>query len=524
MIKRIKKNTLLVLCICLLAMVVGCTDNKTPKTPDSFKYADNYENIYQVFVRSYADSDGNGIGDFIGLKNKLAYIKELGFTAIWLMPINQSPSYHGYDVTDYYDVESDYGTLADFQEMLDEANDLGIDIYMDLVINHSSNQHEWFKKAVAGESPYVNYYVFGTNNASYWYNAGNGKKYYGYFSSSMPDLNLQNESLKQELFNVASFWANMGVSGFRLDGALHYYRSDEYNSGNATYALAVSFIEDLNYRMQEINPDFNIIVEAWDSYVNYASTFRSGASPIDFDLADLITDTATSVYSTKFNVSLERQFNEYALYDQDYVPVPFCKNHDMDRLASTAGFENQASLIKAAEILLTIPGSPIVYYGEELGMKGIRANGANNQYDETVRLPYVFNDEYQTSWTTDYQGYNNGIASVDAQLNNPSSLLNVYKYLLNLRNNNIALKYGNNVTAVETGSNRVVAFTRTATYNNKTQTVLVIYNLSNSAETMVNCSGTLLYATEDRVQSIENLTTIPGKTTLIIDITNGSLQ
>lgn len=519
MINKSKKIIASLILLLIFFSLYGCKD-KPKKIPDSFRNADNYENIYEVFVRSYADSNFDGIGDFKGIENKLEYIKDLGFTAIWLMPINESPSYHGYDVTDYFKVNPDYGTLEDFKSLLAKASTQGIDIYMDLVINHSSNEHEWFKKALKGESPYKDYYVFNTKKGNYWHPASNGKNYFGYFSPSMPDLNLKNEAVKAKIKEIASFWCNMGVKGFRLDGALHYYRTDEYNYAGANYVMGVSFIQELNTYMQSINPDFNIIVEAWDKYLGYAQTFRSGASPIDFDLSELILDTASSSSSSKFFYTIETMYKKYASYSQDYVPVPFIKNHDMDRLASTAGFTNDVNQKMAAEILFSMPGSPIVYYGEELGMKGIRANGANNQYDETVRLPYVFEDESQTSWTTDYNNYNSSIQNVSEQLANQNSILNTFKRLLNVRNNNIALKYGNSITKLSSTTNNVLCYTRTTTFNNKTQTVLVIHNLANSSQPMIDCSGTVIYAS-NQIKTLDGLSNIPAKTTLIIDITKG---
>lgn len=521
MIKKIFNFCLIVLLgICL----ISCKEKKND-IPDSVNKTDNYENIYQVFVRSYADSNNDGIGDFKGLEQKLDYIKELGFTAIWLMPIHPSPSYHGYDVTDYYDVNSDYGTLTDFKSLTKKAKQLGIDIYIDFVVNHSSNEHEWFKKAINNESPYKDYYVFSNSSSnSYWHGAGNGKYYYGYFSSSMPDLNLKNEAVINEIKNIASFWIEQGVSGFRLDGALHYFRIDEYNSKAAIYTNAVtSVIKVLQNHCKSINPNFNIIVEAWDSYLNYAPTFKADASPLDFNMSDLILDTACAQNNTKFFYQMSSFYNEYAKYDKDYCPTPFLMNHDMDRLASYKSFADDTNLQRfAAEILLSMPGSPVVYYGEEIGMKGIRAEGRNGQYDETVRLPYVSGDETQTSWTTDYNNYNN-ITSAKKQLDDSSSLLNSYKKLLNLRNNNIALKYGNSFTKVDTNNSSLICYTRTVTYQNKTQTILVIHNVSSFSQTMPNVSGKLLYSTTNNTK-LEEIETISGKTTLIVDITKGYIK
>ncbi len=524
MIKKTMKIFQILLVILATITLAGCKD-KEKKIPDSFENAHRYENIYEVFVRSYADSNNDGIGDFKGLEQKLSYIKDLGFTAIWLMPINSSPSYHGYDVTDYYNVNSDYGTLADFKSLTKTAKSLGIDIYMDLVVNHSSKEHPWFKKAVNGETPYKDYYLFSNSSSnSYWHGTGKGNYYYGYFSDSMPDLNLKNQEVIEEIKKISAFWINNGVSGFRLDGALHYLRPDEYNSKAAIYTNAVTIIKDLEDYCKTLNPSFHMIVEAWDKYLGYASTFRAGVSPIDFDTAELILSTALSETYKGFFYQMDSMYKEYARYDSSYCPTPFLLNHDMDRLASKAGFSNNPTNQRfAAEILLCLPGSPIVYYGEEIGMKGIRAGGANGQYDETVRLPYVSGDETETSWTRDYNNYNN-ITSAKDQLEDTTSLINTYKCLLNLRNNNIALKYGNHFEEVTTNKNSsLICYTRTVTYNNKTQTILVIHNLSSSSQVLPDVSGKLLYAT-DQATTLDTLERLPGKSTLIIDITKGYIK
>lgn len=524
MIKKMRKIVKLGMILLLCLVLTGC-GKKNNKIPDSFNKADNYENIYQVFVRSYADSNNDGIGDFKGLEQKLDYIKDLGFTAIWLMPIHPSPSYHGYDVTDYYNVNSDYGTLEDFKSLTTKAKQMGIDIYIDFVVNHSSNQHEWFKKALRNEEPYKDYYVFSkTSASSYWHGTGNGNYYYGYFSDSMPDFNLKNQVVINEIKNIAAFWIEQGVSGFRLDGALHYLRPDEYNSKAAIYTNAVTIIAELQDYCKSLKPDFNMIVEAWDKHYEYSKTFRADASPIDFDMSSLILDTATSETYGGFFYQLSGMYEEYSGYDEDYCPVPFLLNHDMDRLASKAGFANNIVTQRfAAEILLSLPGSPIVYYGEEIGMKGIRAQGRNNQYDETVRLPYVFGDESTTKWVKDYNNYNN-ITSASDQLKDESSLLNTYKKLLNTRNSNIALKYGNSFEEVTSNTNKsLICYIRTVTYKNKTQKILVIHNVSNFRQNLPDFNGVLLYSTDKNVD-INSVDMISSKSTMIIDITKGYIK
>ena len=228
-----KKIFLAIILVLSLFIMTGCKKEPVEQI-EEIDFSEIYPNngtYYQLFVRSFADSDNDGVGDFNGITDKLGYLKDLGINGIWLMPIHPSPSYHGYDVTDYYDVNPEYGTMADFENLLTKAEELGIDIVIDFVLNHSSNEHPWFVEWQNGNPDYVGYYRLITNGdvrldqrgawgQNIWHSTSGGY-YCGYFGTNMPDFNWSNTAVQDEMVNIAKFWIEKGVDGFRLDAALH---------------------------------------------------------------------------------------------------------------------------------------------------------------------------------------------------------------------------------------------------------------------------------------------------------------
>src|SRR6266496_178176 len=215
--------------------------------------------FYEIFVRSFRDSNGDGIGDFNGITEKLDYLKGLGVRGIWLMPINPSPSYHGYDVTDYQAVNPDYGTLDDFKHLLSEAHKRGIKVIMDLVLNHTSAKHPWFQSALQPGSQYHDWYVWkdqdpgtlGPWGAQTWYKASNGQYYYAIFWDQMPDLNYDNPAVREEAKKIASFWLkDIGIDGFRLD-AVRYLVEDQKLADSASNH---AFLAEWGKYYRSINP------------------------------------------------------------------------------------------------------------------------------------------------------------------------------------------------------------------------------------------------------------------------------
>lgn len=512
------------------------TDNQTTIDPTaSLKLNPKYGSYYQIFIRSFADSDGNGIGDIKGITENIDYISDLGFEGIWLMPFTEADSYHGYDVTDYYTVDPDYGTNDDLKELLDVCHEKGIKVIMDFVINHTSKNHEWFQKALAGETKYYNYYVWSTAGdervktyKDYWAQSPNGKYYYCYFSSSMPDLNYANKAVRDEVVNIGKFWADLGIDGFRVDGALHICGQGEYADGSTVKSsinylkLIRQYLEDYYvYDLKREKP--YIVTEVYDESGNQSTNFFSAVdSTFDFWCAKKLMDAVNSTGAVTYASSINDKLNSYRNNegeDLEMINAPFIRNHDMDRPASL--LDSKEKLRMVAEMLLSLEGNPFVYYGEELGMKGIKSDGTGDVWDETRRLPFLWGagNKYQTTWFDN--SMNKGVATFAEQKDNPNSLYNTYKTLLNLRKSNIALKYGTFANLTVSDNRSMAAFTRTFVQGNYSNQVLVIHNFDNATSKLPQSLLDLISSRDGKVLyysygSYSNV--MEAKTTLIIDL------
>ena len=366
---------------------------------------DNYRSCYEVFVYSFYDSNGDGIGDLKGLTERLDYINDgdpstdtdLGCTGIWLMPIMPSPSYHKYDVTDYMDIDPQYGTMEDFKAFLEAAHQRGIDVIIDFVMNHTSSDHPWFQKASgylrgleAGAGPelaacpYVDYYNFSLEpstcklEGTEWY-------YEAPFWSGMPDLNLKSEAVRAELEEIVDFWLELGVDGFRLDAA------KEFVSG-ATEAN-IEILTWFNDMVKAKKSDAFIVAEVWTDLSTYSQYYASGVSCFNFSFGNsdgVIPNTVKHVSgadASSYGRAIMKLQDALAAYDPDYIDSPFYTNHDMGRAAGHYFNEYSAQQTKMAQALnLLMSGSAFLYYGEELGMKG-------SGKDENKRAPMYWSDD-----------------------------------------------------------------------------------------------------------------------------------
>ena len=444
---------------------------------------------YEIFVRSFADSDGDGIGDLNGLTAKLDYINDgkpdsrtdLGASCIWLMPVAPSPSYHGYDVSDYYGVEPDYGTSGDFRRFAEEAHRRGIRVLVDLVLNHASSDHPSFQAALSDTaSPYRSWYRFapGSLGKGPWGQEAWQKSplrdeyYYGVFWKGMPDLNYETGAVREEAKKVATFWLReMGVDGFRLD-AVPYLMEEA--SCLADCAGTYRFLREYAAHLDSIAPGAYTVGEVWDSIGRVLPYFPDQlTSYFAFDLAD-------SLRSAVRRGSPGGLLSSYLRY-QDTVPPhrwsPFLSNHDGTRSMTVFGGDLARARL-AATLLLTLPGLPFVYYGEEIGMTG-------DKPDERLRTPMQWSPGRGTGFTagTPWESAqpDSMTVTVQAQDTDPGSLLNLYRRLIHLRSANQALSTGRLVPLAASDSS-VTAFLRHA----GDRAVLVVANLGATAVSTVS--------------------------------------
>lgn len=452
--------------------------------------------FYEVFVRSFADSDSDGIGDLRGLISRLDDLNDgdptttgdLGVTGLWLMPIFESPSYHGYDVTDYDAVEPDYGTLADFEDLVREADARGIRIILDLVLNHSSSQHPWFSDAATGtSSPLRARYVWrstdpgwtqpwGGSSASWHRNPVDGSFYYGIFWGGMPDLNYRDPATRAEALRLARLWLERGAAGFRLDAA-RYLIEDGAGQLQQDTSATHAFWRDFSREIRRVQPAAMVVGEAWGTTPQIAGYFGSTVAvaggdelPLNFNfpLADAIIDGLRTAQRAPIEAVLATMAARYPAGARD---APFLTNHDQVRLATQLG--NDAGRLRpAASILLTLPGVPFLYYGEEVGL----ANGTGGG-DEAKRTPMPWSDEPGGGFTSGSPWYpfaaGRETANIASQSGRPDSLLSHYRHLIRVRQTSPALAAGG-VTVPAHSSPDVLVLQR----DHDDDHVLVVINLT----------------------------------------------
>lgn len=456
---------------------------------------------YHLFVRSFADSNNDGIGDLNGVTQNLDYLDDLGITAIWLMPINPSPSYHGYDVTDFLAIEEDFGTMEDFQNLVDAAAELDIKIIIDLVINHTSDEHPWFIEARENpRSVYRDFYVW------------NDGKAFSSFPGGMKDLNMENEFVVLEIKNIMDFYLNMGVHGFRLDAVKHLFE------GQDAHARNIELLKELNQHIKQNHPDSFVVSEVFDyNYENLAKYFEGTDSVFNFHVAGNIWEKVGIRNDRDLLVSnLARAYDVFRDINPEFIDSPFISNHDLNRIASMPGFDpinSTERLALAARILLTLPGNPFIYYGEELGMKGKRSEGVHvpgygTVWDEYRRQPFMWgNLSIETNWLPS-DGSNDDTKTLAQQMEDPSSLFNQYRDIIQIRRNNPALMFGNYFEAFNGNNPSIQGFVRFYEHEDVSQAVLVLHNLAN-AEYIINL---------EHLEVLFGELTIPAFGTLILEI------
>ncbi len=472
-------NNKLVLALFILIDLSACVSNQPTNLKDvpipaiKFDSSQNWWQdavFYEVFVRSFYDTDNNGIGDFNGITQKLNYLQELGINAIWLMPIHPSPSYHGYDVINYFAVNNDYGTMKDFENLLKEAHKRDMHIIIDLVINHTSAIHPFFIDANSNpDSPYRDWYVWSDESQGNDWHQGNKGFYYGLFWSGMPDLNYNNPKVTDFMNRVVEYWlTDVGVDGFRVDAAKHLIEDGGQTENTpATH----DWYKDFYTTYKANHPEAYTVGEVFGAGGFIVKTYQNQLDQIfNFELASGMVNSAKGESNTGINSALKFTLKE--IDDGNFAT--FLTNHDQNRVMSVLnGNEEKAKL--AAFMLLTLPGTPFLYYGEEIGMQGKKP-------DEDIRLPMQWSAEDNAGFSgskpwrepkTDYPQ-----ANVAMQENNPNSLLSYYRELIQLRLSHPALRKGSTIT-VGTGNSGVYSILRIG----EDEQLLILANLTGEAIT-----------------------------------------
>lgn len=555
---------------------------------------------YEIFVRAFRDSDGDHIGDFKGIEEQIPYLADLGITGIWLMPITDSGSQHGYDVRNYYEVNSDYGTMEDFQSMLATCHEYGIDVIMDLVVNHCSWANVWFQEALKGPTledgsanPYWDYFTFvpadanfvektadeihqeeeayleehGSmegyeaqyplyDNATYgpentvWRNTDeaaeqmekwgvisdksnivSGYDFIGIFGAGMPDLNYESEALRQEMKDVADFWLDAGVDGFRLDAARHIY-GDYYSNIYSDYIFEknMDYWRDFRASLEAEHPDVYLVGEVWEKNVDNVVPFLTDGglhSVFDFNLSGKIYE-AVSNETTAYDPEQASETNRLSetddldiveglisYYDKlgegsdyEFIDCPFITNHDQNRLISLLRYkfdesaddiltaavqldangnpvprddaemaENHAKV--AADLLLTLPGKPFLYYGEEVGMNGAKPDSSIRECMSWFEKPFEggMPKDGLANYDTVYYSLG-GKSSVEAQQDDPESMLSHYKEVIKTRKEIPALMNGD-IDEYDMDTQELISYIRMT----EDQRVLVVINLTGNEQT-----------------------------------------
>jgi alpha-amylase len=464
---RTRAGVLLLPVLAALAARAGAAQTQLPPAAATWTRG---ATCYEVFVRSFHDSDGDGVGDINGLIQRLDYIndgteasdRDLGARCIWLMPVAASPSYHGYDVTNYYRINPDYGTNDDFKRLVAEAHRRGIRVLIDMVLNHSSVEHPFFKDAALNpQSPYRDWYSWSPThpgikspwNAEIWHRSPSRDEfYYGLFWSGMPDLNLQNPAVMEEAGRIATFWLReMGVDGFRLDAVKHFAEAEQGRQVQhvaATHGILRAYAAHL----RSVAPEVYTVGEVWDGVQAIMPYYPEQLdSYFQFEVADRImnavkTGAAAGLLEPSLQLQRALPANRYS---------PFLRNHDQTRTLTELGGD-LAKAKAAATILLTLPGLPFIYYGEELGMTA-------DKPDPRLRTPMHWSRGRAAGFTTgapwEPLHADSLTANVEAQQGDPASILSLHRRLIHLRVQHPALADGE-LVPLTTSSPSVAAYLR----------------------------------------------------------------
>jgi oligo-1,6-glucosidase len=536
----------------LVTLLFSCNQGATEKKENPVATGDHKwwkeAVVYQLYPRSFKDSDGDGIGDLKGIISKLDYIKSLGVDAVWLNPIYSSPNDdNGYDISDYRNIMKDFGTIADFDALLKGMHDRGIRLVMDLVVNHSSDEHEWFRQSRSSRtSPYRDYYhwwnkergtpaprysLFDVNHDAWKYDTVTNAYYLHYFSRKQPDLNWENPKLRHEVYDIMKFWLDKGIDGFRMD-AFQFVAKDTafpvfpagYEKDFIKYYGMVTPIHDYIKEMnREVFSKYNVMTVAEGA----GNSFEDAHNLVDADRNELNMAYAFDAidipkpggYSL---VHLKEVFTKWdsAFAEKGWLSI-FLGNHDQARMVSRFGNDSAAYRELSSKMLstfiMTMRGTPYYYYGDELGMTNINFTDigdykdmsllneyqhqkkiggdmkkfmANTQFSsrDNGRTPFQWDTTFNAGFSTGspWLKVNTNYTSINAaaEEKDPNSCLNYFRKLTKLRKENPVLVYGK-YTVLDANNPGVYAYTREL--NGKKVLVLLNFTSKNAmVATMVN--------------------------------------
>ncbi|PIY09423.1 MAG: alpha-glucosidase [Flavobacteriaceae bacterium CG_4_10_14_3_um_filter_33_47] len=536
--KKILIHTLLAL------LLLGCSNGQKKEAsmvPDKTWWKEAI--VYQIYPRSFKDSDGDGVGDLKGIIEKLDYIKSLGVTMVWLNPFYQSPNVdNGYDVSDYKAILSEFGTMEDFDNLLKGLHERNIKFVLDVVVNHSSDQHEWFKQARSSRNnPYRDYYhwwpaekgkpnfrysLFDEKGDAWQYDSISNSYYLHYFAKEQPDLNWENPKVREEVYNIMKFWADKGVDGFRLD-AFQFAAKDttfpKFPDGFEKDFIQYYAMQDgLHDYLKEMNEEVFSKYDVMSVAEGAGRNFQEAHELVDADRKELnIAYAFDAVDIAKpEGYSLLKLKNTFTTWDKEFSKKGwlsiFLSNHDQARLVSRFGNDSEefreASSKLLNTFLLSMRGTPFVYYGDEIGMTNIEfdsisqykdvaaINGYKKALSEGVDMHKFMSDlnfasrdngrtpmQWDSSenaqftsgepWLPVNDNYKN--INVSVQDKDPNSILNHFRKMVKLRKDNEVLVYGD-YQLLDENNEDVYAFTRTL--NN--ETILVLLNFTNHDATI----------------------------------------
>ena len=469
---------------------------------------DNNRVFYEIFVGSFSDSNGDGSGESLGVEG------------IWLTPIFKSSSYHKYNVADYYAIDPAFGTMEDLIELIALCHARNVKLIIDLPINHTSNLHAWFGEFTKAhrqndtESKYYDYYCYYSYGEdkpagkSFSQLSGTDIYYESNFSGDMPELNFDNADVREDMLAVAKFYMDLGIDGFRFDAAKYIYFGDNGRS--------VDFWTWYIGELRKIDPDVYTVAEVWDSDA-ITDLYYPVTNCFNFTIASqsgLIAQTAMNGNAGKLAGYIQSYLGKVQSMRKDAMPALFVANHDTDRCA---GYLTVASgnMSMAASLYILSPGTPFIYYGEEIGLRGSRG-GDSTDANRRLAMLWGDGDTVKDPIGSTYPAINQTNGSVKEQIGNGDSLLSHYKKLLMIRKAN---------PEIARGTYEAVTLANLGGFISTWQgsSVLVLFNTGNGEKTVdLSAVGNGTFSVIAAVAGVETASldgttlTVGGKTTVVL--------